>query len=104
MTPTEFTPNTCIVVMDIDLEGESVHVGALVDSVQAVIEIDDDKILPPPSLGTRYRSEFIVGVANVNDTFIMLLNMDEVFSTDEIVDLHERTVESTMDGTAPTAE
>jgi hypothetical protein len=45
-----------------------------------------------------------VGVANVNDTFIMLLNMDEVFSTDEIVDLHERTVESTMDGTAPTAE
>ena len=93
-----------IVVMDIDLEGESVHVGALVDSVQAVIEIDDDKILPPPSLGTRYRSEFIVGVANVNDTFIMLLNMDEVFSTDEIVDLHERTVESTMDGTAPTAE
>ncbi|KQM09103.1 MAG: hypothetical protein AL399_03540 [Candidatus [Bacteroides] periocalifornicus] len=104
MTPTEFTPNTCIVVMDIDLEGESVHVGALVDSVQAVIEIDDDKILPPPSLGTRYRSEFIVGVANVNDTFIMLLNMDEVFSTDEIVDLHERTVESTMDGTAPAAE
>jgi len=89
---------------EIGVGGVPAHGGALVDSVQAVIEIDDDKILPPPSLGTRYRSEFIVGVANVNDTFIMLLNMDEVFSTDEIVDLHERTVESTMDGTAPAAE
>lgn len=94
MTPTEFTPNTCIVVMDIDLEGESVYVGALVDAVQAVIEIEDQDILPPPSLGTKYRSEFIVGVANVNDSFVMILNMDEVFSTEEIVSIHEHTVEA----------
>lgn len=94
MTPTEITPNTCIVVMDIALEGESVHVGALVDSVQAVIEFEEDKILPPPSLGQRYRSDFIEGVANIQETFIMILNMDAVFSTEEIINLQEQTADS----------
>ena len=94
MTPTEFTPSTCIVVMDIDLEGESVHVGALVDSVQAVVEIEHDQIMPPPSLGNKYRSEFIEGVANLNDKFVMILNMDEVFSSEDLIDLASKTLES----------
>jgi cheW protein len=94
MTPTEYSPSTCIVVMDIDLEGESVHVGALVDSVQAVIEIEHDQIMPPPSLGNKYRSEFIEGVANINDKFIMILNMDEVFSSEDLIDLTNKTLES----------
>ncbi len=87
MSATECSASTCIVVMDIDLEGESVHVGALVDSVQAVIEIDAAAIMPPPSLGSKYRPEFIVGVANVGESFVMILNMDEVFSSEEISDL-----------------
>lgn len=94
MTPTEYTPNTCIVVMDIEMDGDSIHVGALVDSVQAVLEIDDAQILPPPSIGHKYRSEFIDGVANINETFIMILNMDEVFSSEEMHDMHDRTVEN----------
>lgn len=91
MTPTEYTANTCIVVMDIEMDGESIHVGALVDSVQAVLEIDDNQILPPPSIGHKYRSEFIEGVANINETFIMILNMEEVFSSEEITDLRDTT-------------
>ena len=80
--------------MDIDLEGESVHVGALVDSVQAVIEIEHDQIMPPPSLGNKYRSEFIEGVANINDKFIMIVNMDEVCSSEDLIDLTNKTLES----------
>lgn len=81
---TEYTPNTCILVLDIDLNGEPVHVGALVDSVQEVLEIDDSQIQPPPSIGSKYRSEFIEGMAKINDDFIMLLNMDLIFSTSEL--------------------
>jgi purine-binding chemotaxis protein CheW len=84
MGETEYTPNTCILVLDIDLNGESVHVGALVDSVQEVLEIDDNQIQPPPSIGSKYRSEFIEGMAKINDEFIMLLNMDLIFSTSEL--------------------
>lgn len=94
MTPTEYTPNTCIVVMDIDMDGDSIHVGALVDSVQAVLEIDDSQILPPPSIGHKYRSEFIEGVANINETFIMILNMDEVFSSEEVHNLQDTAAEN----------
>lgn len=86
---TAYTTNTCILVLDIDLSGESVHVGALVDSVLEVIEIEDDKIQPPPSIGSKYKSEFIEGIAKINDEFIMLLNMDLIFSTQEISLLRE---------------
>lgn len=81
---TEYTANTCILVLDIDMQGEPVHVGALVDSVQEVIEIDDAQIQPPPSIGSKYRSEFIEGMAKIGDEFIMLLNMDLIFSTSEL--------------------
>ncbi len=89
MSETEFTPNTCILVLDININGESVHVGALVDSVQEVVELDDADILPPPSIGTRYKPEFIEGVAKLGDEFAMILNMDLIFSTDELSILKE---------------
>lgn len=94
MTPTVYTTNTCIIVLDIELDGESIHVGALVDSVQAVLEIEKGQIMPPPSIGSKYKSEFIEGVANIDEKFIMILNMDSVFSSDEITDLKDKTEES----------
>jgi len=89
MEETVYTTNTCILVLDINMNGESVHVGALVDSVQEVLEFDDRQIQPPPSIGTRYKSEFIDGMAKINDDFIMILNMDMVFSTEELSLLKE---------------
>ena len=86
---TEYTTNTCILVLDIELNNEAVHVGALVDSVQEVIEIDDAQIQPPPSIGSKYKSEFIEGMAKINDEFIMLLNMDMIFSASEMSLLRE---------------
>lgn len=94
MTPTEFTANTCIIVLDIQVDGESIQIGALVDSVQAVLEIEKGTIMPPPSIGSKYKSEFIVGVANMNDKFIMILDMDAVFSTEDVTDLKIKTEET----------
>ncbi len=93
MTATEYTTNTCIVVMEVELGGEIVQVGALVDSVQAVLEIEESQIQPPPSIGSKYKSEFIYGMAKLDEKFIMLLDMEKVFSTDEIISLKEKTNE-----------
>lgn len=93
MTPTEYTTNTCIVVMEVDMEGDVVQVGALVDSVQAVLEIEESQIQPPPSIGSKYKSEFIYGMAKVDDRFIMLLDMEKVFSSDDIMQVKEKTKE-----------
>ena len=87
MPETEYTNNTCIIVLDIDVDGESVHVGAIVDSVQAVLEIDNNQIMPLPTLGSRYKSEFIIGMAKVDERFIIILNMDAIFTVDEITSI-----------------
>jgi purine-binding chemotaxis protein CheW len=94
MPPAEYTNNTCILVMEVEVDGEQVQVGGLVDAVQAVLEIEEDEILPPPSIGSKYRSEFITGIAKIDDKFIMLLNMDRVFSADEIISIKEKATET----------
>jgi purine-binding chemotaxis protein CheW len=93
MGETVYTPNTCILVLDIDINGDPVHVGALVDSVQEVIEIDEAQIMPPPTIGSKYKSEFIEGMAKINSEFIMLLNMDLIFSTSELSLLRDSSTE-----------
>ena len=79
------------------MNGESVHVGALVDSVQEVLEFDERQIQPSPSIGTKYKSEFIEGMAKQADNFIMILNMDMVFSTEELSLLKESSVSPIQD-------
>jgi purine-binding chemotaxis protein CheW len=94
MSPTEYTSNTCIIVLDILIDGESLQVGALVDGVQAVLEIEKEHIMPAPSIGSKYRSEFIKGVANINENFVMILDMDAIFSSDDLSTLVESASET----------
>jgi len=93
MSPTEFTKNTCIVVMEVEVNDEYVQVGTLVDSVQEVLEITDDQIQPPPSIGSKYKSEFISGMAKLEDKFIMILDMNKVFSAEEMMNVQASTEE-----------
>jgi len=90
---TEYTNNTCIVVMDLDLDGDTVHIGAIVDEVLSVIEIEKDQIEPPPSIGNKYKSEFIFGMAKVQEEFIMLLDMQKVLDSDEMAEITQATRE-----------
>jgi len=76
----EFTIDSCIIVMNVAIDGEHVKIGALVDEVKEVIEIGSEQIGPSPSLGAGYNPEFIEGMAKVGDSFLMLLNLGKVFS------------------------
>jgi purine-binding chemotaxis protein CheW len=92
MSTTEYTVNTCIVVFKVDIGQESLILGALVDSVQEVLEIDQNQIHPSPSIGNKYRSEFILGMARVNDSFLMILNIDDVFSAEDVMAVKDTAV------------
>lgn len=81
---TESTVNTCIVVVEVELEGENTVLGALVDSVQEVFELEPTEIEPAPRIGTKLKTEFIKGMGKRDDRFIILLNIDKVFSTEEL--------------------
>ena len=84
MAPSERTVNTCIVVVEVSLEGETIILGALADSVQEVIELEAGQIEPPPRIGTRFNTDFILGMGKNDSQFIMILNIDRAFTSDEL--------------------
>ncbi len=85
MEATEQTVDTCIIVMEIKMDEEVTVVGALADSVQEVMDMDPEQIEPAPKIGTRWRTEFIKGIGKHNDDFIIILDIDRIFSEDEIL-------------------
>jgi purine-binding chemotaxis protein CheW len=84
MSMTEKTVNTCIIVVEVSFEGETTIIGALVDSVQEVFELEPDQIEPAPRIGTQLRTEFIKGMGKKDDRFIIVLDIDKVFSSEEL--------------------
>jgi purine-binding chemotaxis protein CheW len=84
MTRTETTVNTCIIIVEIEIDGETTVLGALVDSVQEVMDLDPDQIEPPPRIGTRLNTKFIKGMGKRDNQFIIILDIDKVFSADEL--------------------
>ena len=89
MTCTERTINTCIIVVEVTLEGEPTILGALADSVQEVFELDPSQIEPPPKIGTGLNIAFIEGVGKHQDDFILILDIDKVFSVEELTTIHD---------------
>ncbi|MGD9343439.1 MAG: chemotaxis protein CheW [Desulfuromonadales bacterium] len=80
----EETEDTCIIVVEVQVDGEAIIVGALADAVREVLEIRSDQIEPAPRLGTRLKTAFINGMGKVDEQFLILLNIDRVFSSDEL--------------------
>lgn len=78
------TEDTCIIVVDVQVDGEVITVGALADAVREVLEIREDQIEPAPRLGTRLNTEFITGMGKIDEQFMILLNIDRIFNTDEL--------------------
>ena len=84
MNATEKTVDTRVVVMELDLDGELTVLGSLADAVHEVIELSAEAIEPPPKLGNRWRTKFIKGVGKRDERFILILDIDKVFSLDEL--------------------
>jgi purine-binding chemotaxis protein CheW len=84
MSKTQSTRNTCIVVVEVLLDNESIVIGALADSVEEVIDLEPDQIQPPPRMGTQIRTDFIKGMGKRDTQFIMILDIDRVFSVDDL--------------------
>lgn len=84
LAQTEKTVNTCIIIVEISMEGEITVLGALADSVQEVVELEPEQIEPAPKIGTKLNTEFIKGMGKREDQFIILLDIDKVFSNEEL--------------------
>jgi purine-binding chemotaxis protein CheW len=83
------TVHTRIIVMELDLDGEATVLGGIADSVHEVIELEPASINPPPRIAMRWRTDFIQGMGKRGDDFIIILDVDAVFSAEELAVVSE---------------
>lgn len=84
MSRTERTVNTCIIVVEVLTTEGLIILGALSDSVQEVIEIEPGQIEPAPKIGSRLNTDFISGMGKLDNRFVMILDIDRIFSQAEL--------------------
>jgi len=101
MTKTEQTVNTCIIITEVSVDGEATVLGALADSVQEVLDLGPDQIEPAPKIGVKLKTEFITGMGKQNDKFIIILDIDKVFSTSELALVQSAEKETFTNEAAP---
>ena len=87
MAETEKTVNTCIIIAEVNVGQESTVLGAMVDSVHEVFDLSSEEIAPSPRIGTQLNTEFLKGMGMKDDEFVMILDIDKVFSEDEIMEI-----------------
>jgi purine-binding chemotaxis protein CheW len=90
MSATVQSVNTCIIVAEVEMEGETILLGALADSVQEVDEMEPGQIEAAPHIGTRLNTDFIKGMGKQDGNFVMILDIDKVFSSDELSSFAEQ--------------
>lgn len=86
---TEETRRTCIVILEVEQQGEQHDIGVVVDAVSAVLEIADADIEPAPSFGAKLRTDFINGMGKLGEKFVILLDIGKVLSVEELAMLGE---------------
>ena len=85
----EQTVNTCVIIVEVEMDGEMVVVGAMADAVQEVLDLEPDQIEPPPRMGTKLNLDFIRGMGKHADQFIIILDIDKVLTADEVAMVSE---------------
>jgi len=84
MPKTALTVNTCVIITEVTVDHETTVLGAITDSVQEVIELDGEQVEAAPRIGTRLKADFIAGMGKHNNGFVIVLDLDKVFSADEL--------------------
>lgn len=79
------TKRTCIVVVEVNLDGERTVMGVMADTVSQVIDLGAADIEPPPAFGTRAHIEYLLGMGKAGKKFILLLDIDRVLALHELL-------------------
>jgi purine-binding chemotaxis protein CheW len=87
MGSSEKTVDTCVIITEVMMGETMIVLGALADAVQEVFDLLPDQIEPPPSIGTSIDTSFIKGMGKKGDDFVILLDIDKVFTSEEMAAL-----------------
>jgi purine-binding chemotaxis protein CheW len=83
--PTPVTNRTCTVIVEVTIDGDRIAMGIVAESVDQVAELAADDIEKPPSFGIPVRIDYLLGMARVAETFALILDIDKILSTEELL-------------------
>lgn len=83
------TKTTCIVIVETQFEGQTTTIGAIADAVSQVMDLTAEDIQPVPEFGTRVKVNYLLGMAQLGKRFALLLDVDKVLTTDELLNLSD---------------
>ncbi len=84
---TERTVDTCIVIVEVAVAGEVLVIGSLTDSVREVFELTANRVMEAPNMGVGIDTAFLKGVGKLEGQFVMILDVERVFSGEELSSL-----------------
>lgn len=76
------TKNTCIIIVEIEADGNIVEMGVLTDSVQMVLDLQPQDIESVPKMGTNINTEFIKGMGKQGEKFLIILDIDSILASE----------------------
>ncbi len=85
----DYTERTCIIVVEIEGQSGTVMIGIVVDAVSEVLNIKGEDIEDTPTFGTKLNTEYILGMAKMEGSVKILLDIDRVLSGEEIAVLEK---------------
>lgn len=76
---TEVTKRSCVIIVEVQGDGQQRVMGVLADAVNQVIELAPETIEPSPTFGSRVRVEYLVGMGKVDSRkFVLILDIDRL--------------------------
>src|SRR2546430_13833918 len=87
--PSEIGKLTCIVITEVECDGDAKVIGVMADAVSQVIDLRAEEVEAPPSFGTRVKADYLLGMARSGKKFCLMLDTDKVLSSEELLDLND---------------
>ena len=98
------TKTTCIIIVERELENQNTMMGVIADAVSQVMDIAAADVQPVPAFGTHIKVDYLQGMAQLGKKFALLLDVDKVLSTGELLDLRETSAATDGNTRAASAE
>lgn len=87
MPENDYTDRTCIIVVEVEGPDNTLQMGIVVDAVTEVLPVKTEEIEPAPEFGTNVDTRYILGMANMDGTVKILMDIDRVMTAEEIAEL-----------------
>lgn len=81
----EVTRQTCIVIVEVMLEGAATVMGIVTDAVSEVMDLTPEQVEGTPSFGVKVNLDFLKGLGKVGQRFVLILDVDKVLTTEELL-------------------